>query len=128
MSAQAHRKRKGKHMDSITIDGQTFSIDDDLGYLQMMSSAFLGKIAEGKVDLQMLARQILASRGHDTSGKWVGFTKAAELHAASPAQAAASAPTVELRSWDRSDVKCHPHDWGRWYLASDVDALLARRK
>lgn len=67
-------------MDSITIDGQDFTIDNDLGYLQMMSSAFLGKIAEGKVDLQMLARQILANRGHDTSGKWVGFTKAAQLH------------------------------------------------
>lgn len=66
-------------MDSITIDGQTFSIDDDLGCLQMMSNAFLGKIAKGKVDMAELARQLLEARGYDTSGMWVGFTRA-ELH------------------------------------------------
>ncbi len=67
-------------MDSLTIDGQTFTCDDDLGYYSMMSSAFLGKIAEGKVDMAALASQLLAGRGVDTSGKWVGFPKAAELH------------------------------------------------
>lgn len=67
-------------MDSITIDGRTFTVDDDLGYLQMMSSAFLALVAEGKVDLQKLARENLANRGLDATGKWVGFRQASERH------------------------------------------------
>lgn len=67
-------------MDSITIDGRTFTVDDDLGYLQMMSSAFLALVAEGKVDMQQLASGILANRGHDITGKWVGFPAAKTLH------------------------------------------------
>ena len=67
--------------DSITIDGRTFTVDDDLGYMQMMSSAFLGLMAEGKVDIQQLAAGILANRGLDATGKWVGFRKAASAQA-----------------------------------------------
>jgi hypothetical protein len=67
-------------MDSITIDGRTFTVDDDLGYLGLMSSAFLGLVAEGRVDIQQLASGILANRGQDITGKWVGFPEAKTLH------------------------------------------------
>jgi hypothetical protein len=45
-----------------------------------MSSAFLGLVAEGRVDIQQLASGILANRGQDITGKWVGFPEAKTLH------------------------------------------------
>lgn len=37
--------------------------------------SLLALIAEGKINLQDLAKHTLASSGYDTDGKWVGFKK-----------------------------------------------------
>ncbi|MCE7937062.1 MAG: hypothetical protein DYG90_00380 [Chloroflexi bacterium CFX6] len=64
------------HAEEIEIDGQWFTSDDDLGHVSMMSSAFLAAIAQGKIDMPQLAREMLSFRGHDETGKWVGFAAA----------------------------------------------------
>lgn len=40
----------------------------------------LAAAAQGQLDLQGVARDTLASRGHDVHGNWVGFAKAKEMH------------------------------------------------
>lgn len=50
--------------------------------LQTWDIALLAAAAAGEVDLQALARRVLASRGLDGSGQWVGFKRAREALAA----------------------------------------------
>lgn len=64
------------HAEEIEIDGQWFTSDDDLGHVSMMSNAFLAVVAQGKVDMAELAREMLSFRGCDETGKWVGFDAA----------------------------------------------------
>lgn len=62
--------------------GQThtsFSVDD-LGGIQLLSSAVLAAVAQGKLDLNLVARHELASRGQNERGQWVGFDRAAQIH------------------------------------------------
>lgn len=54
--------------------------ESNLHELQTISSDLLGAAARGEVDLNKLAKEILARRGQDANGRWVGFDKAAELH------------------------------------------------
>lgn len=56
--------------------GDVFHGDGDLGYLQLMSSKFLGAILRGEVDAKELAAHTLADRGHDDEGRWIGFAAA----------------------------------------------------
>ena len=63
--------------------GDTLSDDDNPTYvMRNLESTHLGHIASGKVDAKRLAHEELASRGQDSDGKWVGFDKAEEHHAA----------------------------------------------
>lgn len=48
--------------------------------LQTISSTLLGAAARGEVDLNALAKAILADRGQDANGRWVGFKEAARIH------------------------------------------------
>lgn len=56
--------------------GAEFHADNDLGYLMMTSSAFLGAILRDEVDVKELAARMLADRGHDENGAWIGFAAA----------------------------------------------------
>lgn len=76
MTTRMLKTNPATHAEEIEIDGQWFTSDDDLGYVSMMSSAFLAVIAQGKIDMQQLAREMLSFRGHDETGKWVGFDAA----------------------------------------------------
>lgn len=53
-------------------------------YIQTIPADVLAAAARGEIDLNALARQELASRGLDLSGKWIGFAKAAENTCAIP--------------------------------------------
>ncbi len=48
--------------------------------LQTIHSAILSAAARGELDLNQVARIVLAGRGQDLNGKWVGFDRAAEIH------------------------------------------------
>jgi len=64
------------HAEEIEVDGQWFTSDDDLGYVSMMSIAFLSVVAQGKIDMRQMAREMLSHRGCDETGTWVGFAAA----------------------------------------------------
>ena len=66
--------------DQVYGQSQTHFSVDDLGGIQLISSAVLAAVAQGKLDLNLVARHELASRGHDEAGKWVGFERAAKIH------------------------------------------------
>ena len=58
---------------------------DELGFIQIALTKVLAAVARGELDLNRLAREELASRGLDTRGQRVGFTRAAEIHLGSHA-------------------------------------------
>lgn len=49
-----------------------------LEHLQTLPTELLNAIAKGEVDAQAAAARLMADRGLDRHGKWVGFEKAAE--------------------------------------------------
>lgn len=48
--------------------------------LQVITSETLAKAARGELDLNKLARDVLANRGQNEYGKWVGFSEATRIH------------------------------------------------
>lgn len=58
--------------------------DDDtieaFGAMQLLSTTVLAAAARGDVDLNAIASWMLACRGQDTTGAWVGFPEAARMH------------------------------------------------
>lgn len=54
--------------------------DEQMCTLQLIQSEVLAKAVKGEIDLNQLAKVILAQRGHDENGKWVGFKEAARIH------------------------------------------------
>ena len=55
---------------------------DELDAVHGMSVSLLVAASRGQVDLNLIARQELASRGYDRRGVWVGFREAeADYHA-----------------------------------------------
>ncbi|MFZ3203510.1 MAG: hypothetical protein WA161_06505 [Pseudomonas sp.] len=53
-------------------------------HLQPLPTELLIAMAKGKVDTQAIAARLMADRGLDERGKWVGFDKAAELWKVNP--------------------------------------------
>tara|TARA_Y100001951_G_scaffold70727_1_gene57604 strand:+ start:4105 stop:4278 length:174 start_codon:yes stop_codon:yes gene_type:complete len=49
-----------------------------LEHLQPLPTELLKAMAKGEVDVQAVAVQLMAGRGLDREGKWVGFERAAE--------------------------------------------------
>jgi hypothetical protein len=49
---------------------------DELGFVQLVDTAVLARVARGEIDLHALVRRELANRGCDDSGDWVGFKAA----------------------------------------------------
>lgn len=55
--------------------------DDELLSIQTLPIKLIIAAANGKIDLNQMAREELANRGLDLSGKWIGFDQArAALH------------------------------------------------
>lgn len=54
---------------------------DEVGFIQIAASKVLAAAARGELDLNRLAREELAARGQDENGIWVGFDRAADIHA-----------------------------------------------
>lgn len=50
-----------------------------LEHLQPLPTELLNAMAKGEVDTQAIAAQLMASRGLDREGKWVGFEKTKEV-------------------------------------------------
>lgn len=50
-----------------------------LEHLQPLPTDLLIAMAKGEVDAQRIAAELVAGRGLDEQGKWVGFEKAAEV-------------------------------------------------
>ena len=53
---------------------------DEVGFIQTALSKVLAAAARGELDLNRLAREELAARGHDDRGNWVGFERAKQIH------------------------------------------------
>lgn len=49
-----------------------------LEHLQPLPTELLQAMAKGEVDVQAVAAQLMAGRGLDREGKWVGFERAAK--------------------------------------------------
>lgn len=49
-----------------------------LEHLQPLPTELLKTMAKGEVDVQVVAAKLMAERGLDREGKWVGFESAAE--------------------------------------------------
>ncbi|MDG9925001.1 MULTISPECIES: hypothetical protein [unclassified Pseudomonas] len=49
-----------------------------LEHLQPLPTELLKAMARGEVDAQAVAAQLMAGRGLDRDGKWVGFERAAK--------------------------------------------------
>ena len=52
----------------------------ELGFFQTAPTALLVAAVRDGLDLNLLARVELASRGLDRDGAWVGFQRAREIH------------------------------------------------
>jgi hypothetical protein len=63
----------------MTYSTQQFTVDE-VGFIQIAATKVLAAAARGELDLNLLAREELASRGLDASGIWVGFDKARQIH------------------------------------------------
>lgn len=48
-------------------------------HLQPLPTELLIAMAKGKVDTQAIAARLMADRGLDQTGRWVGFERAAEV-------------------------------------------------
>jgi hypothetical protein len=51
---------------------------DKISFMQLADNDMLAAVASGEVDLNAMARQILADRGMDQNGRWIGFEAAHE--------------------------------------------------
>ena len=49
---------------------------DQLDFISSVPISLLAAVAAGRFDLNQLAREELASRGHDQTGLWVGIARA----------------------------------------------------
>ncbi|RDS85879.1 hypothetical protein [Dyella psychrodurans] len=53
---------------------------DDVMFFGSVNTKVLLAIAEGRIDVRALAREEVANRGLDRTGRWVGFRQAADDH------------------------------------------------
>ncbi|MFA6310581.1 MAG: hypothetical protein WCV99_15590 [Sterolibacterium sp.] len=49
---------------------------DQVGFIQLADTEVLAAVARGEIDLNLIAREELASRGLNDQGRWVGFDQA----------------------------------------------------
>jgi len=53
---------------------------DEVGFIQIAHAKVLAAVVRGEIDLNLIAREELASRGLGLKGEWVGFERARKLH------------------------------------------------
>ncbi len=53
---------------------------DEIGFIQIAETKVLAAVARGEIDLNLIVREELASRGLGLRGQWVGFENAREVH------------------------------------------------
>ncbi len=53
---------------------------DEIGFIQSAETKVLAVVARGEIDLNLIAREELASRGLGLRGEWVGFQRARQIH------------------------------------------------
>ena len=53
---------------------------DEVGFIQIALTKVLAAAARGELDLNLLAREELASRGLNDQGNWIGFDAAKKHH------------------------------------------------
>ena len=53
---------------------------DEVGFIQIALTKVLAAAARGELDLNLLAREELASRGLNDQGNWIGFDRARQIH------------------------------------------------
>ena len=63
----------------MTYTTKEFTVDE-VGFIQTALNKVLAAAARGELDLNLLAREELASRGLDQQGVWVGFERARQIH------------------------------------------------
>ena len=63
----------------MSYSAKNFTVDE-IGFIQIADTKVLAAVARGEIDLNRIAREELASRGLDLSGKWVGFDAARAIH------------------------------------------------
>ncbi len=63
----------------MTYTSNEFTVDE-VGFIQIAMTKVLAAVARGELDLNLLAREELASRGLDDQGHWVGFNRAKQIH------------------------------------------------
>ena len=51
-----------------------------MGFLQCADTSLLSAAVQGTIDLNRLASIVLAQRGRDKDGQWVGFPLAKKAH------------------------------------------------
>ncbi len=56
-----------------------FSVDES-GFIQLAATQGRAAAARGEIDLNLIAKEELASRGLGLRGEWVGFQKSREIH------------------------------------------------
>ena len=56
------------------------AVVEKLGVLQILDTSLLVEAVQGGVDLNRLAAVVLAQRGMDRDGQWVGFAGAKKMH------------------------------------------------
>lgn len=61
-------------------DANDDKVHELLGHFTMTSNQLLVLAARGEVDLNRLAKGLLAGRGLGRDGEWVGFDRAREIH------------------------------------------------
>jgi hypothetical protein len=53
---------------------------DEVGFIQIAPAKVLAAVARGEIDLNLIAREELVSRGLGVQGEWVGFERARKIH------------------------------------------------
>jgi len=50
--------------------------EDDCGFFLLASSSILSRVIKGEIDLSLWAKFVMADRGLNADGKWIGFDNA----------------------------------------------------
>jgi len=75
--ARKNHEEKNEEKNQYSAPGFTV---DEIGFIQLADARVLAAVAQGKIDLNRIAREELASRGAGITGMWVGFEAARKIH------------------------------------------------
>ena len=75
--AKKNHEEKNEEKNQYSAKGFTV---DEIGFVQIADSKVLAAAARGEIDLNLIAREEMASRGLGLYGEWVGFKAARTIH------------------------------------------------